>query len=157
MLFSDGVFSASLEYAGVQLMFRDVLSRGFCNVSRVCRDVVSRFVLWCSVMVSRDAVSATSTLCTLASLWHLLCIVCSFKIAGVQRCWLLFHQQPTTQRMLLRNKWLGRTRKRLFIVGVAAAEMKFFLARPTTTRCVGAEQFLPKTGLRRRLHIFFEK
>ena len=59
--------------------------------------------------------------------------------------------------MLLRNKWLGRTRKSLFIVGVAAAEMKFFLARPTTTRCVGAEQFLPKTGLRRRLHIFFEK
>ena len=65
-------------------------------------------------MLFRDAVSATGTLCTLASLWCLLHIGCSFKIACVQRCWALFDQRTTPTHILFEIYGWGCSWKILF-------------------------------------------
>ena len=79
--------------------------------------VVCWCCLRCFAILFCDAFSATCTLCTLASLWCFLHIVCSFKIACYgQRGWTLFDQQTNPTLYFVWNKGWVRSRKWLFSI-----------------------------------------
>ena len=131
--------------------------------------VVCWCCLRCFAILFCDAFSATCTLCTLASLWCFLHIVCSFKIACYgQRGWTLFDQQTDPTLYFVWNKGCDRSRKWLFSLvkrswnvnflhrAKTSWEVNFFCAEnvePQTVFGTQERKSSPSTDVLRRFQI----